>query len=380
MSVVRKNRAMSTTSSVCVAIIASALLLSATTATSSSSVVAFLARSQTPRLPMAFAANAGGFGGGASASAKKSKNKKSKKQKRSTSAKPGGTNKNLFTPEGRMAHIQSRIRAADLSPMAKLSLLPVPGSQEVSLDIDPNAVCVVDNFLGPDFVASMRQEAESLLNSKTDGTMVPSQSTRWDEATQSVVAYEKHQVLSCQIEGGADGYAKSPRLVEYIVTLTQHLTHALNQQLPEIYHLNGEEQTNKLAVCLGDGSKYDKHIDNGGGTDRRKLTALLYLQPPEWHADSKLDYPHESEKDDARGGYFRAYDVPTAGQMTSIAPRGDRLLLFWSDSLVHDVSPSFCLDQDKDRRWALTVWLTVKEGGVIRVDDADIEGRHFGTG
>lgn len=374
---------------------ASGLLLSATAATRtsspSSSVVAFLARSQSPRFPMAFANKAGGFGGGASAKGKSGKsknNKKSKKQKASASAKPGGASNNLFTPEGRMAHIQSRIRAADLSPMVKLSLLSVPGTQEVSLDIDPNAVCVVDNFLGPDFVASMRQEAESLLknDSKTDGPiMVPSQSTRWDEATQSVVAYEKHQVLSCQIEGGADGYAKSPRLVEYIVTLTQHLTHALNQQLPEMYHLNGEEQTNKLAVCLGDGSKYDKHIDNGGGTDRRKLTALLYLQPSEWYPDNTQPVdsyvPHESETEDARGGYFRAYDVPTVGETTLIAPRGDRLLLFWSDSLVHDVSPSFCLDPDnKDRRWALTVWLTVKEGGVIRVDDAGLEGRHFGTG
>lgn len=353
------------------AIVASALLAASGESSCSSSVPTFLAR---PRiLTVAFA----GFGGGgAKLKGKSGKSKKSKKPKRDGGSKVGGGGgPNLLTPEGRMAHIQSRILAADLSPMSKLSLLPGKTPEDpVSLDIDPNAVCVVDNFLGEDFVASMRQEAESLLP-----TMVPSLSTRWDEETQSVIAYEKHQVLSMQIEGGAVGYEKSPRLVEYIVTLTQHLTNQLNRQLPEIYHLNSGEQTNKLAVCLGDGSKYDKHIDNGGGEDRRKLTALLYLQPPDWH-DSTPSYPNESEATDERGGYFRAYDVPEKGKVTSIAPRGDRLLLFWSDSLVHDVSPSFTPNGDKDRRWALTVWLTVKEGGVIRIDDADIEGRHFGTG
>ena len=35
---------------------------------------------------------------------------------------------------------------------------------------------------------------------------------------------------------------------------------------------------NKLAVCLGDGSRYDTHYDNMGGDDLRKVTALLYLQ------------------------------------------------------------------------------------------------------
>jgi len=55
--------------------------------------------------------------------------------------------------------------------------------------------------------------------------------------------------------------------------------------------------------------------------------------------------------------------------------------MFWSDSLVHDVSPSFCPDGDADRRWALTIWFVVKsEKGVIRSTDAETEQVHFGTG
>ena len=281
----------------------------------------------------------------------------------------------LFTPEGRMEHIRNRIRTADVAPLAKLSLQKLPDG-ELSLDIDPNAVAVVDNFLGEELITAMRAEAESLLPS-----MVPSQSTRWDEDKQTVVAYEKKGVLSTQIEGGSTGYEKSPRLVEYIVTLTSYLSQKLNGILPDDCQLTGEEQTNKLAVCLGDGSYYDKHIDNLGGTsdagDRRKLTALLYIQPPGSH-EGQPKYPNEKIEDDPRGGYFRAYDFPEMGEVTCIAPRGDRLVVFWSDSLVHDVSPSFAPNGDADRRWALTVWFIADKNGKIRATDAAVEERHFG--
>lgn len=327
-----------------------------------------------PRLTL-FAA--GGFGGSSKVKGKggKKKKQKQKHEKQHPVIKIGAPKHNSFsTPEARMAHVSSRISAADFTPMTPLASTAVLGNSDgqVGLDVDPNAICVVDNFLGSDFIISLRSEAEGLLPS-----MVPSQSTRWDEASQSVVAYEKHQVMSTQIVGGTEGYAASPHLVEYVVTLTQSLSAKLNQILPDNCKLSGTEQTNKLAVCLGEGSKYDKHIDNGGGSDQRKLTALLYLQPSAWQHEGK--YPNESETDDERGGYFRAHDVPDKGEIRSIAPKGDRLLLFWSDSLVHDVSPSYAPNGEDDRRWALTVWFVVNKGGVIRTTSTETEDRHFGT-
>lgn len=306
----------------------------------------------------------GGFG-----RSKSSKKKKTSKKKKSVTPTT-----NLLTPQGRMDHIRSRIAQATVSPMNKLSLQPTTSGDTLSLEVDPNNICVIDNFLGKDLITAMRAEAESLLP-----TMVPSMSTRWDEETQSVVPYEKVGVYSTQIEGGEEGYKATPRLVEYIVTLTANLSHKLNQILPETHQLSEIEQTNKLAVCMGDGSLYDKHIDNLGGGDRRKLTALLYLQPPGSH-DGQPDYPNENVKDDARGGYFRAYDVPERGDVTCIAPRGDRLVMFWSDSLVHDVSPSFCSNGSADHRYALTIWFVVTEKGVIRSTNAETEQVHFGTG
>ena len=210
----------------------------------------------TSMTPPSLAFASGGFGGargGASAS-KGKKNKTKKKGKTKSGGSPAKHN-NFFSPEGRIEHIRQRINKADVSPVAKLALTKNAGGQ-LALDVDPNAIAVVENFLGEELITTLRNEAESLLPS-----MVPSQSTRWDEDTQSVAAYEKVGVLSTQIEGGEAGYKASPRLVEYIVTLTTHLSHKLNQILPDAYHLSGQEQTNKLAVCLGDGSYYDKHIE-----------------------------------------------------------------------------------------------------------------------
>jgi len=318
-------------------------------------------------LSVADAFAAGGFGGKKKQPVKSKKNKPGKKQ----------PTINLFTPEGRLEHIRSRVHAADFSPLTKLVLKKLDNGQ-MALDIDPNGIVVIDNFLGNDLISSMRTEALSLMPK-----MIPSQSTRWDEETQSVIPYEKKGVLSMQIEGGTEGYAASPRLVEYIVSLTNNLSRKLNQVLPDAYRLATEEQSNKLAVCLGDGSYYDKHIDNLGGSsdagDRRKLTALIYLQPPNSH-DGQPPYPNEMVEDDPRGGYFRAYDVPEVGDVTCIAPRGDRLVVFWSDSLVHDVSPSFA-PSDDDKRFALTTWLIAdKKTGEIRATDVEVSARHFDFG
>jgi uridylate kinase len=76
---------------------------------------------------------------------------------------------------------------------------------------------VKDGFLGADAAAAMRAEAVALHSA---GEMSPGQSTRWNAATCAVETYDKAQVLTTQVLGGAN-YLKSPRLVEYIVAITK---------------------------------------------------------------------------------------------------------------------------------------------------------------
>ena len=91
------------------------------------------------------------------------------------------------------------------------------------------------------------------------------------------------------------------------------------------------------------GSYYDKHFDNSGAEDLRKLTVLYYLNPS-WREEL--------------GGCFRIYNRPKNANVVpevihgiqgirqgediiyDVEPKGDRLLLFWSDRLVHSVQPS----------------------------------------
>lgn len=301
----------------------------------------------------------------------------------------------LQTPEGRMEHIRSRIESIDLSPLKKRVVnhqATVHNNNSIQpneSEIDPNSICVVDNFLGSALISLMRKESESLVPK-----MTPSQSSKWDERSQTVLSYDKLNVLSTQIEGGSmESYQQTPRLIEYIVTVTSALSNCINRIVPPSYQLSTIHQTNKLAVCLGDGSYYDKHIDNSGGTDQRKLTALLYLQLPGSYNNTNertsttsqnvSTVLYANDTDDPKGGYFRAYDVPTIGTSTCIAPRSDRLVLFWSDALVHDVSPSYTTPNNSinDRRWALTVWFIVdpQKGGLIRETGNDVTIRHFST-
>ena len=164
----------------------------------------------------------------------------------------------------------------------------------------------------------------------------------------------------------------------------------MNARFPEAA-LSHQLHTNKLAVCLGDGSKYDKHYDNEGGSDLRKLTCLIYLQD-EWDEACGgcfrmfADDAAAAQVEGSRGVYAgRAQGVEAALQTdptsaegfpaVDIAPLGGRLLCFWSDKMVHGVLPSFASTASQNR-WALTVWLQSDDPSAISVDP-EAEARHF---
>ena len=217
---------------------------------------------------------------------------------------------------------------------------------------------VVDGFLRyPALTSAMRREAESFFEK---GDMVLGQSTRFDPITQSVVTYNKHNVYSMQLMGG-DAYYRGPRLHEYCVAMVKTIVPLLSDAFPEA-NLSPTMVSNKLAVCIGEGSAYDKHYDNSGLSDTRKVTALYYLN---------FNWKPE------HGGCFRIFN-PGSDEVTDIEPLADRLLVFWSDRLVHSVEPSFAPDGKDDFRYALTLWMTSKSPSDIVRDDAEIE-KHFGA-
>ena len=76
----------------------------------------------------------------------------------------------------------------------------------------------------------------------------------------------------------------------------------------------------------------------------RKLTAILYLNPG-WQR--------------SWGGELRIWG--NDGVVEDIEPVGDRLVLFWSDMMVHEVLAN---TSNRDR-YALTLWLVAVDEGNI---------------
>jgi SM-20-related protein len=226
---------------------------------------------------------------------------------------------------------------------------------------------VVDNFLSEDTIRTLRKEAVAL---RKEGCFQTSQSER------NGIVYEKNNVEAMQLDGD-EQYFIAPRLHEYVVQTARSLPGLLNNGEVDV---DGSYAANKLAVCLGGGSSYDKHFDNGGGGDTRKLTALLYLN---------ADWTPEM------GGEFRLWADDGTGSGTEecvdVEPKGGRLLVFFADSLPHAVMPSQlvdaavggCNDGDGDNaghRYALTVWLPAA-GGVADISfDPEKEDMHWGVG
>lgn len=230
----------------------------------------------------------------------------------------------------------------------------------------------VDNVLGSDMIQTMRAEAVEL---RRKGLFAVSQSTRFDSVSQKTIVYEKNGVEAMQLDGG-DQYWIAPRMHEYVVQAARSLSSFINGAGTSNRSsnsrcagsaLDGSHAANKLAVCLGGGSSYDKHYDNAGGTDTRKLTAILYLNMM-WRPDL--------------GGKFRMWQQFEEGdtqeqEWCDIEPRGDPLLVFWADRCVHSVQASWAPQGDQDHRYALTVWLPTSRGAAGIERDAAMEAYHF---
>ena len=225
--------------------------------------------------------------------------------------------------------------------------------ESIIAQLSENNHALIDNFLTKSLCNKLRSESEDQL---IKNRMTISKSTKYDINSQKVITYDKHNVYSMQMSGG-EQYYTSPLLHEYLVGMVQSLHPLFVHHFPSS-KLSGQNFANKLAVCIGDGSSYDKHYDNSGSDDLRKLTIIYYLN---------LKYQKK------HAGNFRIYK--DLDDYIDIEPKGDRLLVFWSDQLVHSVTPSYADNLD-DRRWALTLWMCSDDPNAIIRDDQEVL-KHF---
>jgi SM-20-related protein len=103
-----------------------------------------------------------------------------------------------------------------------------------------------------------------------------------------------------------------------------------------------------LACYDGEGAFYKPHMDSAT-TDPRRLTAIVYLVPPDWDA--------QPDKDGGQLVWWRVADggdelrsPNTRPQKNTTEPKSGRLVLFKSRTIMHEVLPTH------RKRFALTLW------------------------
>lgn len=108
---------------------------------------------------------------------------------------------------------------------------------------------------------------------------------------------------------------------------------ALRRALNRDAYLGLERVELQLARYPGGGARYGRHRDAHPGLPGRRVTAIYYVNP-DWRPD--------------RGGVLRLHVGETA---VDVAPVLDRLVVFLSERLEHEVLPAFA------PRLAVTAWL-----------------------
>jgi Rps23 Pro-64 3,4-dihydroxylase Tpa1-like proline 4-hydroxylase len=175
-------------------------------------------------------------------------------------------------------------------------------------------------------------------NSENDENTIPSDTTQFVKETSQYISSQVNESFK---------QLQTEKLLPWLPYSV------INKSRP--LDLHADYTYTKLACCTSEGAFLPKHMDNHGSDDR-KLTCILYLNPV-WNTE-------------INGGELRIHlfnhifgvksDTEQDQQKyIDIQPKINRLVLFWSDTMVHEVLPVH-FTQDVTKRCTLTIWLSVK--------------------
>ncbi|WP_309893053.1 2OG-Fe(II) oxygenase [Archangium sp.] len=161
---------------------------------------------------------------------------------------------------------------------------------------------------------------------------------------------EAGQLRPAGIRRGADHTLDRATRGDFITWVTQEEEGSGIRRLRDTYAALGETLSAEaylglgrfdlqLAWYPGDGALYARHFDAFPGQSNRRVTAIYYLNP-DWVP--------------AHGGLLRLY--PEGGPV-DVEPTLDRLVVFLSERIEHEVLPS------QAPRLALTAWFYGRSAG-----------------
>jgi len=206
-------------------------------------------------------------------------------------------------------------------PTALAPTLPPGLASTLAAGLARRSVAVVDGFLGRDVAAQAAREAYIL---DENGGL-------------TAAGVSRNGVDGEAIRDDRTAWVNPDPVLQPGMTAAQVQFTALLSMLRDELWIGVEGFDLQLACYPGDGARYVRHRDafrvTAPGSRRRRMTAVLYLNPTWCETD---------------GGVLRVY--PSGQSHLDVEPLLDRLVVFASDVLWHEVRPTAA------QRLALTAW------------------------
>lgn len=266
----------------------------------------------------------------------------------------GGTNP-LENPTLRPPPAMIDVHLSDSGPRPGSRM--AAGAQRAARALARRGFCVCRGGLDADFVAEARREASTIF---ANGAMRPGVFTTAGETHGARDDHTRglHEYLT-QVGGptlggadallGLDGVLHSfgEAVIDALSELPPRATLAALGKVfvggPTLHYTG---RTDLMLACYpGGGARYGPHIDNIDGDGREHLdagrcfTLVYYLNDADWDTG-------------ASGGALRLHDVEAdEPEAFDVAPRGDTLVIFRADLVLHEVRPA------NAERLAATVWM-----------------------
>jgi SM-20-related protein len=198
---------------------------------------------------------------------------------------------------------------------------------------------ILDGFLGDDDARAMRAELEALLErgafrparvghgaSRQQATDIRSDRICWFKVDRTDIVDSTMNDDDDDDDGDGDGVVPGPAVLRYLAALDDTRVAIARSCFLSLAHIDLH------AACYEPGTRYGAHLDTFRDDQRRVISVCYYLNE-EWHEDD--------------GGFLRLHTQPPR----DIAPRFDRLVIFKSGTMLHEVLPV------RRRRFSTTGWM-----------------------
>jgi SM-20-related protein len=194
---------------------------------------------------------------------------------------------------------------------------------------------VLDGFLGDDDARAMRAELEALLEagafrparvghgaSLQHASGIRSDRICWFKVARTDLVPDEDD----EDDGDGEGVVPGPAVRRYLAALDATRVAIARSCFLPLSHIELH------AACYEPGTRYGAHLDTFKDDTRRVISVCYYLNE-EWRDDD--------------GGFLRLHTQPPR----DVAPRFDRLVIFRSGDMLHEVLPV------RRRRFSTTGWM-----------------------